>query len=97
MFKLPKRSLTKTELEVARTKALTELSGYVADSEEYKKIMKHVKTLSDLIDAEKHEKLSPNTVAVILGNLGVAGIIIWFEREHPLSTKVFPFLAKPKS
>lgn len=92
-LKLPK----KTELHVVRTQALDKLKDLAPDSDEYKKIMTHVETLSKLIDAETRDKLSPNTVAVVLGNVGIAGMVLWYERENVMNTKLFSFLGKPKA
>lgn len=89
-------SAKKTELQAVRTKAVSELEDYPSDSDEYKKIMSHIETLTELINSEKNEKLSPNTIAVILGNIGVAGLVLWYERDNVMTTKMFPFLAKPK-
>lgn len=91
--KLPK----KTELHVVRTQALDKLKDLAPDSDEYQKIMAHVETLSKLIDAETRDKLSPNTVAVVLGNIGIAGMVLWYERENVMNTKLFSFLGKPKA
>lgn len=91
-----KRPVPKTELQVVRTLAIAQLDGHKPDSDEYKKIMKHIAELSKLIDAEKPEKLSPNTIAVVLGNLGIAGLVLWHERDNVLNTKLFSFLGKPK-
>jgi hypothetical protein len=96
MIKL-KRPVKKTELQTVRTSAIDGLKGLAPNSDEYKKIMSHVDTLSKLIDAEKPERLSRNTVAVILGNVGIAGMVLWFERDNVMNTKLFPFLAKSKS
>lgn len=92
-----KRPVTKTELQTVRTNAINGLKDLAPDSDEYKKIMAHVETLSKLIDSEKNEKLSPNTLAIILGNVGIAGLVLWFERDNVMNTKLFPFLAKPKN
>ena len=97
MFKLPKSSFEKSELQNVRTAAIAGLEGKDPDSEEYKKIMAHVETLSKLISAESREKLSPNTLAIVLGNFSVAGLILWYERDNVMNTKLFPFLHKPKS
>ena len=93
-LKLPNR---KTELQTVRTSAIAKLENLPPDSDEYKKIIAHVETLSKLIDAEKPEKLSRNTMAVILGNVGIAGMVLWFERDNVMNTKLFPFLGKPKT
>jgi len=58
--------------------------------------MHHVETLSNLIDATRPKQLDVNTVAVILGNVGIAGMVLWHERDNVLTTKIFPFLGKPK-
>lgn len=93
-LKLP---VKKTELQTVRTSAIAGLKDLAPDSDEYKKIIAHVEALSKLIDAEKPEKLSRNTVAVILGNVGIAGMVLWFERDNVMNTKLFPFLGKPKT
>ena len=91
-----KRPVEKTELQTVRTLAIARLQGFDPESDEYKKIMKHIAELSKLIDAEKPEKLSPNTIAVILGNLGIASLVLWHERDNVLNTKLFSFIGKPK-
>lgn len=88
------RQPEKTGLQVAHEDALFELKSYTPDSDEYKKIMKHVKTLSKLIAEEKPETLSPNTVLVVLGNVGIAGFFTIFEKSNIVTTKVIPFLMK---
>lgn len=92
-----KRPVTKTELQTVRTTAIAGLKGLAPDSNEYMKIIARVETLSKLIDAEKPEKLSRNTMAVVLGNVGIAGLVLWFERDNVMNTKLFPFLGKPKT
>ena len=92
-----KRPVKKTELQTVRTSAIAGLKDLTPDSDEYKKIITHVEALSKLIDAEKPEKLSRNTLAVILGNVGIAGMVLWFERDNVMNTKLFPFLGKPKT
>lgn len=89
-----KAKIEKFDLKQARDRALVELDCYEPTSPEYHKIMEHVKTLSDLIDKESYEKLSPNTLAVVVGNLGIAGLLIWFERENVITTKLPAFLSK---
>lgn len=96
MFNL-KPSRVKSELEVVRTAAIAKLADHSPDSDEYKKMMKQIDILSKLIQAEKPEKLNRNTIAVILGNVGIAAMILHFERDNVLTTKLLPFLSKPKS
>ena len=95
MINLP-RLRTKTELEAVRTDLIAKLPAD-PQTDEYRKVMAHVEMLSQLIDKSSREKLSPNTIAVILGNVGIAGMVLYFERENVLNTKLFAFLGKPKS
>lgn len=87
----------KTELQAARTTAMLELEEHTPGSDDYKNVMNQIETLTELINSEKREKLSPNTLAVIAGNLGVAGLVLWYERDNVMTTKMFPFLTKPKN
>jgi hypothetical protein len=84
-------------LEKARTDALNALETEIEGTPEYNKILANVKELSELIQAEKpkSEKLSPNTIVVVAGNLVVAALVIAYERENVVSTKVQNFLNKP--
>jgi len=93
----PLKPKKKTELEVVRTKAIADLQKHTADSDEYKKIAKHIASLSEQIKAESREKLSPNTIAVVLGNIGIASLVLWYERDNVMNTKMFSFFGKPKS
>ena len=84
----------KTELEVVRTNLLKQLEGFKGESDEYRRTMDNVETLSNLIDKSQREKLSPNTIAVVLGNFGIAGLVLWYERENVINTKLFSFVGK---
>lgn len=91
-----KKPIEKSGLEEARDTALEELRSFEVQTDEYKKIMKHVKTLSELIDTEKSEKLNVNTLAIILGNAVIALLVVGYESKNVVTTKVFPFLNKLK-
>ena len=85
-----------TALEAARLDALTVLSGFdpVLNKDEFEITMKHVETLSKLIAAEQREKLSPNAVLTVLGNIFVALKVVNYEETNIVTTKVLPFLLK---
>ena len=91
------RKLSREELKVVRTDLISQLDHYQGCSKEYDTIMRHIETLSNLIDETRRKMLDINTVAVILGNIGIAGLVVWYEREHVVTTKIFPFLGKPKN
>jgi hypothetical protein len=91
------RPREKTGLENARDEALSELSSFTADTEEYMKVVTRVETLTKLIDLEKSEKLSPNTIAIIIGNAIIALVVVAYESKNVVTTKVLPFLNKTKT
>lgn len=94
MFNFNKTPVTKTGLQEARDDLFIELKNFEGNTDEYKAVMVHIDTLSKLIDLEKSETLSPNTVAIVLGNVGIAAMFTWFERSGVVTTKVLPFLTK---
>lgn len=89
-----KTKAEKTGLEEARETLLSELASYSADDPSYSKMMVHVKTLTELIDLEKPEGLSPNTLALIIGNSIVAMVVVSYESKNIVSSKVLNFLMK---
>lgn len=86
----------KTGLEMARDDALRVLDSFDPTDPEYTKTMNHVKTLSDLIAQESPEKLSPNTMAIVFGNIGIGIMVVGFEKANVVTTKVLAFLTKAK-
>lgn len=85
-----------TELEVVRTNAIASLQAHSPDTPEYKKIVRHIEDLTKLIDAQRRDKVNPNVVLTILGNAGVAALILWFEKDNVVKTKLHSFLHKHK-
>lgn len=98
MFKW-RKTTEKTGLEKAQDQALVELATFSPEDPQYEKIMKHVKTLSKLIEAEKpdkRERLSPNTIALIVGNAVVGLLVVGYEKENVVTSKVQTFMLKFK-
>ena len=94
MFKIKRPTPVKTGLMNARDEALLELQGYAPTEEDYKKIMTHVAELTKLIKLEKDERLSPNTIAIILGNAFTAVAVIAYESKNVWTSKVQNFMVK---
>lgn len=95
-MQIPKWTSELTSLQIARERLLADLDIHAPDSEEYCAMLSQVETLSHLIEKETpaRERLSPNTLVTVAGHLGVAGLLIWFEREHVITTKALQFLPK---
>ena len=94
MFKW--RTSKKSGLVQARDEAVFELQGFEAHEKEYKRIVARVKALTHLIDLEKPERLSPNTIAMILGNAGITLVVVAYESRNVMTTKAKDFWLKFK-
>ena len=92
--KFKKSPAIKTGLQEARDKALEELKNFSAAEPQYKALLAHVKTLTKLMASEKSEKLSPNTLAIVLGNAFITLVVVGYESKNVVNTKVLPFLTK---
>ena len=98
MSKKPLELPTKADLELDRLYG--ELKLHDPESEEYAKIMNRVKELSAL-NASEHKpdekkKLDPNTILVVTANLLGIVAILAYEHVHPVASKAFSLLLKPK-
>jgi hypothetical protein len=81
-------------LDSAIEDCLAELRGYDADSPEYSKILKQLTKLYALKALDRPERISKDTIAIVLGNLAVAIIIVGHEQAHVVTSKVLGFLVK---
>lgn len=82
----------KTGLEIARDDALLVLNDLDPTDPDYAKTMKHVKKLSDIIANERRELLSPNTVILVLANIGGIAMIVKYERLEVVTSKALGFV-----
>lgn len=77
-------------LDHAIAEAYEDLKNRDYDTPEAKRIVARITELNAL----KPKGLSADTLAVVLGNLGLAAIYIGFEKSHVISTKFPNFLVK---
>lgn len=81
-------------LDKAITDALLQLDVVPAYSDEAFKIMNHIDRLQKLKESNTPQKLSPDTLAIVIGNfLGIA-VIVGHERAHVVTSKAFQLLGK---
>lgn len=57
------------------------------DSEEYPKLLAHLKGLNEIKAAERPPRISPDTMALIAGNLTGILLIIAYEQKHVMTSK----------
>lgn len=84
-----------TKLDEAIDTALAELATLKTTDADYNKTLDRVKELYALKEKNSPKRVSPDTMAVVLGNL--AGII-WitqYERLHVVASKALGFVLKP--
>lgn len=89
-----KRSLLEKEVH----SLLTKLSTMDSASEEYGKVLRHLETLQTCLTDEKKVKseyvISPDTIAIIAGNLLGIALILSFEKANVLTTKAIGFVLR---
>lgn len=91
------KSRDKTGLETAIDELLNEMKGVTADSEEYTTMAANLDTLYKLKDVDKPERLKPDTLAIIGGNILVAVVIVGFEKSNIMTSKALSFMLKTRS
>ena len=78
-------------------RVLTEMNTYGPDSPEYEKLVRHLERLKDMKANERqHFVVSPDTIALVLGNLAGILIIVAYEQKHVMTSKAMGFI-KPKA
>lgn len=93
MFK-KKPSLAALALDKAIMEALLQLDVVPAYSEEAFKIMNHIERLQKLKESNTSAQLSPDTLAIVIGNfLGIA-FIVGHERAHVVTSKAMMLVGK---
>lgn len=81
-------------LEALRDDMLLEVKGYALDSDEYIKIIDQIVKVQTLIDANRRQSVSPDTIAMIVGNLAGIGLILSYERVNVIASKAVGFVLK---
>lgn len=82
----------KSELDHAISVVFTEMAGESSDSEEYAKMVEQLIRLYSL--KPKPKRISPDTLAIVVGNLVGVLIIVGYERAHIVTSKATNFVLK---
>ena len=94
MFNFKPKTEKKTGLSEVRDEAIAQLLNLDPTDPTYPEILAHVETLSKLMALETPEKLSRNTLAMVVGNVGVTAMIVEYERVAVVTSKALNFLQK---
>jgi hypothetical protein len=92
MFKKPDPEPSALELVI--TNLLDEMQLTSCDSEEYSKMVAHLTKLYSLKEQDTPKRVSPETWAMIGGNLAGIMLILQHERFHVITSKALSFVSK---
>ena len=88
---------TKTDvLEDTIAAALKQLIDTPLGTEEYTDKVAHVKELYALKKSNASERVSPDTMWTVIGNLTGILLILNYERAHVVTSKAIGFVLKPR-
>ena len=90
MNKKDKRSNLEKEID----NVLGHMSELDPDSKEYSAMASNLERLFSAKSKEKDRKISPDTLAVIAGNLLGIGLILTYEKVNVIATKALGFVIK---
>jgi hypothetical protein len=93
MFHL-KTQTEKTGLDEAIDSALTDLQGFTAETEEYARTVDQLTKLYAIKDQERPKSVSPDTLAIVAGNLLGIVVIVGHERANVVTSKALNFVLK---
>lgn len=88
---MPKES---SGLEKAIDTVFSEMSGHSTDSPEYAKMVEQLSKLYSLKEIDSPKRVSPDTLAIVAGNLLGIVLIVGHERAHVVTSKALTFLLK---
>lgn len=89
-----KKSAADAELTKAIGTVYSEMAGVSVDSVEHSKMTSELSKLYSLKESPK--RISPDTLAIVVGNVLVAVLVVFHERAHIVTTKVPQFLLKSR-
>lgn len=93
MIKLTKRD-KRTGLEKEVDRVLCEMVNENPSAPRYATMAENLNTLCEAKSKEKARRISPDTLAVVAGNLLGIGIIISYEHFHPIASKALGFVLR---
>ena len=71
-----------------------EMKDLNGDSAEYATMRAHLTELYSLKKQDASTRVSPDTLAVVAGNLAIALLIVSYEQKNVVTSKVLGFLSK---
>ena len=86
----------KSGLDSAIDECLHNMTMYPEYSDEYAKMADQLTKLYKLKETKDSRRVSPDTTAVVGGNILIALIVVAYEQKNVITTKVLSFFAKAR-
>lgn len=86
---------TPDPLDMTIAEILVDMQGYNAESPEYERMLSRLERLNKLKTEKRRWRVSPDTLAVVAGNLLGILVIVGYERGHVMTTRAKEYVLKP--
>lgn len=86
-----------TQLDLIIIKVLDEMIEYGPHQPEYPMLLEQLQKLTALKTTERRDRVSPDTVALVAGNLLGILVIVSYERTHVMMSKGLGLILKSKT
>lgn len=83
-------------LEAEIRSLFIEMTDVDKGSEEYSKMIAHLSTLYALKETNSRKRVSPDTIAIVAGNLAGILLIVGHEKAHVVTSKALSFVLKAR-
>lgn len=85
-----------TALDLAIERATLELNNHAPHSEEFARITKRITEMNKVKTGKKSRRLrvSPDVIVTVLGNVLITTLVVNYEKDNSVTSKVFQFLHK---
>lgn len=83
-------------LDAVIEEALAQLSGINVETEEYARKVDQIAKLMKLKEQNAPKRVSPDTLAIVAGNLAGIVLILGYERAHVVTSKALGFVMKTR-
>lgn len=92
MFTL--KTQQKTGVDLAIDEVLREMQGFTSDTEQYASMVDQLSKLYKLKEDTSKKRVSPDTLAIVAGNLLGIVVIVGYERAEVVTSKALSLLLK---
>ena len=77
-------------------KVLTSMNTFGPEDPEFQTLMNHLERLNRIKADERQNRVSPDTMALVVGNILGILVIVAYEQKHVMVSKGLGFVMKPK-